>query len=77
MLERQPLPLTIMSGYPEKEFKFTGKWVQQSQGFFRAKRNKRIVWVPEYRADDGETILMVKYQYECNKDNPCLKIYHL
>lgn len=55
-------PLTVMSGYPEKEFKFTGKWIKQCQGHYRAKRNKQVVWIPEYRANDGETILMVKYQ---------------
>jgi len=56
------LPETIKSGWPEKEFKFTGKWVQQAQGYYRAKRNKEIVLIPEYRANDGEIILAVKFK---------------
>lgn len=54
-------PEKVKAGYPEKVFKFTGKWVQQEQGYYRTKRNQKKVLIPEYRADDGEVILMVEY----------------
>lgn len=53
-------PEKIKIEYPEKEFHFTGKWVEEKQGYYRAKRNQKKVLIPEYRADDGEVILMIE-----------------
>lgn len=63
------IPETIKAGYPEKEFKFTGKWIKQYQGYYRAARNKRAVLIPEYRADDGEIILSVEYAVNDTLEN--------
>jgi len=54
-------PKKVKAGYPEKEFKFTGNWIEQNQGYYRAKRNQKKVLIPEYQADDGEVILMTEY----------------
>jgi hypothetical protein len=47
----------IKSGWPEKEFKFTGEWICQLSGSPNsAYRNRRNVWLPEYQSADGEKI---------------------
>lgn len=52
------LPDTILSGYPEREYRITGEWSEQQARGGRnvAYRNRRMVWYPIYRADDGSII---------------------
>jgi len=48
----------ITQGWPEKTYHFTGEWLRISQGSRQtALRNRRIVWCPVYRADDGEEFI--------------------
>ena len=54
-------PKTIMSGYPEKEFTFTGEWAEFTEGGSNrriALRNKHAVWHPIYRSKDGDSIAL-------------------
>ena len=43
-------------GYPPKIYNFTGEYSKQTQGYYKATRNKKIVYVPIYKSKDGETI---------------------
>ena len=43
-------------GYPPKIYNFTGEYSKQTQGCYKAMRNKRIVYTPIYKNDEGETI---------------------
>jgi hypothetical protein len=48
---------SIVGGYPPKNFLWTGEWIERSVGGrSAAARNRKTVWYPLYRADDGETI---------------------
>lgn len=60
-------PTKITSGYPPVEYKFTGRWSKQQQGFYKATRNKRIVKVPIYRSAQGKEILNMPAAVEISK----------
>jgi len=47
---------TIECGYPVKTYYFTGEYSEQTIGYYRAMRNKRTIYVPIYKSDDGEII---------------------
>jgi len=44
-------------GYPPKEYRFTGKYSRQTQGYYKATRNKKIVYAPIYKNKEGQTII--------------------
>jgi len=51
------LPETIESGYPPKLYRWTREWSEQTLGSRQvAMRNRRIVFYPIYRSDDGDII---------------------
>ena len=50
-------PETIISGWPEKQFRFTGEWEEMRTGGRRGTaRNRRPLFLPIYQAEDGERI---------------------
>jgi len=60
-MNKQP-KLTIISGYPPKIFKFTGKFQKRELGHYKARRNKKIVYVPIYKSADGEILIDMNQQ---------------
>ena len=61
-------PATMMSGYPPKEFKFTGEWESVlSGGAHAARRNRVDLWHPIYKAADGEQFI---HKLITRKENP-------
>lgn len=48
------LPLLVTSGYPPKEYMFSGKWERQEMG--RKKSRRKIIYIPVYEFD-GQKIL--------------------
>ena len=56
------LPETIISGWPEKTFRFTGEWEETRTGGRRgAARNRRLLFLPIYQAEDGERICVSRF----------------
>jgi len=54
-------PNVIMSGYPEKEFIFTGEWAEMKKHDFNkyvANRNNSAVYHPIYRSTDGDMFVL-------------------
>ena len=60
----EKIPETIKSGWPEVEYKFTGQWrlIELGANSHRARRNRPTVYVPVYKAADGQTILAMKFR---------------
>jgi hypothetical protein len=54
------IPETYEQDYPHKVFRFTGEWSRQPKYSSRrvARRNNPSVWLPIFKADDGETICL-------------------
>ena len=44
-------------GYPPKWYRFTGEYSELIQGYYKAKRNQRIVYAPIYKNQMGHRIL--------------------
>ena len=44
-------------GYPPESYHFTGEYSEQFQGYYRATRNKKIVYAPIYENKEGKTIV--------------------
>lgn len=54
---------TILAGYPLQVYSFTGRTIVDSTGYYKAKRNRIKLIVPEYRADDGHCIYDMTQAY--------------
>ncbi|PKP57763.1 hypothetical protein CVT91_09885 [Candidatus Atribacteria bacterium HGW-Atribacteria-1] len=47
-------------GYPPKIYYFTGEYSKQALGYYKSKRNKKIVYAPIYENEKGERIIDMK-----------------
>lgn len=47
----------IVSGYPEKEFYFTGEYHYSQAGYRRKLKNRNPFRAPIYKAENGEQII--------------------
>lgn len=69
---QEDFPIEVISGYPEKKFIFTGEWNKQSlysnRGSRVARRNRKTIWYPIFRSEDGETILVTWLAAKKEKD---------
>lgn len=53
---------TIMSGWLEREFRFTGEWEEIRTGGRRgAARNRKPLFLPVYKSEDGERICVPRF----------------
>lgn len=60
-------PKEVMCGWPPKSFVFTGEWDRQRKYQSNprvAGRNKTDIWLPVYRASDGEVFVYALYATE-------------
>jgi hypothetical protein len=62
-MNKQKIPKTLVAGYPEKVFHFSGQYerviLKSQRGSRVARRNRKTVYYPVYKSDDGETFLFV------------------
>ena len=44
-------------GYPPELYGFTGEYSKQTYGYYKANRNKKVVYVPIYENKKGKRII--------------------
>jgi len=56
-------------GYPPKIYRFTGEYSEQIQGYYKATRNKKIVYAPIYENEKGKKIIDMKQLFKKRESN--------